>query len=188
MVSGEPGQSNIAPQPVGYAAGLKVSLVYMNRSSSFRMFRMQVMMTRPVCVHARPCRGLRSALMVYAVLARSTRTSQWFLWRISSLSSFLISMHHLKRCYGSHWFECLECSSHLNKIKKVCSYSAVIKLLFSSFSAVRGVGKSFREMFFCFRRWFDIGCLILEDLVHSIHIEVFTQATPLTLDVIQQVL
>lgn len=25
MVSGEPGQSNIAPQPVGYAAGLKVS-------------------------------------------------------------------------------------------------------------------------------------------------------------------
>lgn len=79
MVSGEPGQSNIAPQPVGYAAGLKVSLVYINRSSSFRMFRMQVMMTRPVCVHARPCRGLRSALMVYAVLARSTRTSQWFL-------------------------------------------------------------------------------------------------------------
>lgn len=185
MVSGEPGQSNIAPQPVGYAAGLKVSLVYMNRSSSSRMFRMQVMMTRPVCVHARPCRGLRSALMVYAVLARSTRTSQWFLWRISSLSSFLISTHHLKRCYGS---ECLECSSHLNKIKKVCSYSAVIKLLFSSFSAVRGVGKSFREMFFCFRRWFDIGCLILEDPVHSIHIEVFTQATPLTLDVIQQVL
>lgn len=27
MVSGEPGQSNIAPQPVGYAAGLKVSVV-----------------------------------------------------------------------------------------------------------------------------------------------------------------
>lgn len=25
MVTGEPGQSNIAPQPVGYAAGLKVS-------------------------------------------------------------------------------------------------------------------------------------------------------------------
>lgn len=93
MVSGEPGQSNIAPQPVGYAAGLKVSLVYMNRSS-FRMFWMQVMMTRPVCVHARPYRGLRSALMVYAVLARSTRTSQWFLWRTSSLSSFLISTLH----------------------------------------------------------------------------------------------
>lgn len=127
MVSGEPGQSNIAPQPVGYAAGLKVSLVYMNRSSSsFRMFRMQVMMTCPVCVHARPCRGLRSALMVYAVLARSTRTSQWFLWRISSLSSFLISTLHLMRCYSSHWFEC---SSHLNKIKK----SVVIQLLFGSY-------------------------------------------------------
>ena len=26
MVTGEPGQSNIAPQPVGYAAGVKVSL------------------------------------------------------------------------------------------------------------------------------------------------------------------
>lgn len=25
MVTGEPGQSNIAPQPVGYAAGVKVS-------------------------------------------------------------------------------------------------------------------------------------------------------------------
>lgn len=25
MVTGEPGQSNIAPQPVGYAAGIKVS-------------------------------------------------------------------------------------------------------------------------------------------------------------------
>lgn len=124
--------------------------------------------------------------MVYAVLARSTRTSQWFLWRISSLSSFLISMPYLMRCFSSHWFER---SSHLNKIlKKVSSYSAVITLLLSSFSAVRGVGKSFREMFFCFRRWFDIGCLILEDPVHSIHIEVFTQATPLTLDVIQQVL
>lgn len=54
MVSGEPGQSNIAPQPVGYAAGLKVSVVYMDRSSSFRMFRMQVIMKRLVCVHARP--------------------------------------------------------------------------------------------------------------------------------------
>lgn len=38
-----------------------------------------------------------------------------------------------------------------------------------------------------FSRWFDIGCLILEDPVHHIHIEVFTQATPLTLDLIQQV-
>lgn len=36
-------------------------------------------------------------------------------------------------------------------------------------------------------RWFDIGCLILEDPGHSIRIEVFTQATPLALDFIQQV-
>lgn len=40
---------------------------------------------------------------------------------------------------------------------------------------------------FAFFRWFDIGCLILEDPVHSIHIEVFTQATPLALDLVQQV-
>lgn len=43
------------------------------------------------------------------------------------------------------------------------------------------------DVFVCVRRWFDIGCLILEDPAHSIHIEVFTQATPLTLDVVQQV-
>lgn len=42
-------------------------------------------------------------------------------------------------------------------------------------------------MFLCVCRWFDIGCLILEDPAHSIHIEVFTQATPLTLEVVQQV-
>lgn len=35
-------------------------------------------------------------------------------------------------------------------------------------------------------KWFDIGCLILEDPVHSIHINVFTQATPLALDLVQQ--
>lgn len=32
-----------------------------------------------------------------------------------------------------------------------------------------------------------MGCLILDDPTHSIHIEVFTQATPLTLEVVQQV-
>lgn len=35
-------------------------------------------------------------------------------------------------------------------------------------------------------KWFDIGCLILEDPGHGICLEVFTQATPLTLDHIQQ--
>lgn len=32
-----------------------------------------------------------------------------------------------------------------------------------------------------------MGCLILDDPAHGIHIEVFTQATPLTLEVVQQV-
>ncbi|XP_027881885.1 protein PRRC1 isoform X2 [Xiphophorus couchianus] len=35
-------------------------------------------------------------------------------------------------------------------------------------------------------KWFDIGCLILEDPGHGICVEVFTQATPLTLEHIQQ--
>lgn len=36
-------------------------------------------------------------------------------------------------------------------------------------------------------RWFDMCCLILEDRGHSIRIEVFTQATPLALEHVQQV-
>uniref|UniRef100_J3SF31 Protein PRRC1 n=1 Tax=Crotalus adamanteus TaxID=8729 RepID=J3SF31_CROAD len=35
-------------------------------------------------------------------------------------------------------------------------------------------------------KWFDIGCLILEDPVHGIHLETFTQATPIPLEYIQQ--
>lgn len=53
--------------------------------------------------------------------------------------------------------------------------------------AVSDAGKSLGDTLSCFSRWFDIGCLILEDPAHSIHVEVFTQATPLTLEVIQQV-
>lgn len=37
-------------------------------------------------------------------------------------------------------------------------------------------------------RWFDLGCLILEDPGHSISVKVFTQATPLALEHVQQVL
>lgn len=40
-------------------------------------------------------------------------------------------------------------------------------------------------MFCC--RWFDIGCLIVEDPVHGIHLEAFTQATPVPLEFVQQV-
>ncbi|XP_030323128.1 protein PRRC1 isoform X1 [Calypte anna] len=34
--------------------------------------------------------------------------------------------------------------------------------------------------------WFDIGCLIIEDPVHGIHLEAFTQATPVPLQYVQQ--
>ncbi|XP_027462051.1 protein PRRC1 isoform X1 [Zalophus californianus] len=36
-------------------------------------------------------------------------------------------------------------------------------------------------------KWFDIGCLIVEDPVHGIHLETFTQATPVPLEFVQQV-
>ncbi|XP_010081349.1 PREDICTED: protein PRRC1 [Pterocles gutturalis] len=35
-------------------------------------------------------------------------------------------------------------------------------------------------------KWFDIGCLIIEDPVHGIHLETFTQATPVPLQYVQQ--
>ncbi|XP_048875662.1 protein PRRC1 [Brienomyrus brachyistius] len=35
-------------------------------------------------------------------------------------------------------------------------------------------------------KWFDIGCLILEDPANGIHIETFTQATPVALEHVQQ--
>ncbi|NXK94575.1 PRRC1 protein, partial [Formicarius rufipectus] len=35
-------------------------------------------------------------------------------------------------------------------------------------------------------KWFDIGCLILEDPIHGIHLETFTQATPVPLEYVQQ--
>uniref|UniRef100_A0A8C8WAK3 Protein PRRC1 n=1 Tax=Panthera leo TaxID=9689 RepID=A0A8C8WAK3_PANLE len=36
-------------------------------------------------------------------------------------------------------------------------------------------------------KWFDIGCLIVEDPAHGIHLETFTQATPVPLEFVQQV-
>nr|XP_056704519.1 protein PRRC1 [Euleptes europaea] len=35
-------------------------------------------------------------------------------------------------------------------------------------------------------KWFDIGCLIVEDPIHGIHLETFTQATPVPLEYVQQ--
>ncbi|XP_036759108.2 protein PRRC1 isoform X1 [Manis pentadactyla] len=35
-------------------------------------------------------------------------------------------------------------------------------------------------------KWFDIGCLIVEDPIHGIHLEAFTQATPVPLEFVQQ--
>ncbi|KAM6034330.1 protein PRRC1 isoform 3-T3 [Chlamydotis macqueenii] len=37
-------------------------------------------------------------------------------------------------------------------------------------------------------KWFDIGCLIIEDPIHGIHLEAFTQATPVPLQYVQQFL
>ncbi|KAM9841280.1 protein PRRC1 isoform 1-T2 [Aulostomus maculatus] len=92
MVTGEPGQSNIAPQPVGYAAGIK---------------------------------GAQE--------------------RIDSLRR----------------------SGVIHEKQPVVSMENFIAELFPD-------------------KWFDIGCLILEDPGHGIRAEVFTQATPLALEHIQQ--
>ncbi|XP_072228700.1 protein PRRC1 [Leuresthes tenuis] len=92
MVTGEPGQSNIAPQPLGYAAGVKGA---QERIDSLR---------RAGVIHEKQ--------------------------PVVSLENFIAELFPDK--------------------------------------------------------WFDIGCLILEDPGHSIHIEVFTQATPLALAHIQQ--
>uniref|UniRef100_A0A8D2LBH0 Proline rich coiled-coil 1 n=1 Tax=Varanus komodoensis TaxID=61221 RepID=A0A8D2LBH0_VARKO len=35
-------------------------------------------------------------------------------------------------------------------------------------------------------KWFDIGCLIVEDPIHGIHLEAFTQATPVPLEYVHQ--
>ncbi|XP_041825951.1 protein PRRC1 [Melanotaenia boesemani] len=92
MVTGEPSQSNIAPQPVGYAAGVKGA---QERTDSLR---------RAGVIHEKQ--------------------------PVVSLENFIAELFPDK--------------------------------------------------------WFDIGCLILDDPGHSIHIEVFTQATPLALNHIQQ--
>ncbi|XP_057675889.1 protein PRRC1 isoform X2 [Corythoichthys intestinalis] len=92
MVTGEIGQSNIAPQPVGYAAGLK---------------------------------GAQE--------------------RIDSLRR----------------------SGVIHEKQPVVSMEKFIAELFPE-------------------KWFDIGCLILEDPVHNTKVEVFTQATPVALEYVQQ--
>lgn len=43
MVTGEAGQSNIAPQPVGYAAGVKVNTPLLHVSASLLMCRVKIM-------------------------------------------------------------------------------------------------------------------------------------------------
>ncbi|XP_075397600.1 protein PRRC1 isoform X1 [Tenrec ecaudatus] len=35
-------------------------------------------------------------------------------------------------------------------------------------------------------KWFDIGCVIVEDPAHGVHLETFTQATPVPLEFVQQ--
>lgn len=38
----------------------------------------------------------------------------------------------------------------------------------------------------CHRRWFDVGCLCLEDPVQAIHLEVYTQMTPIPNECVNQ--
>nr|XP_055063007.1 protein PRRC1 [Misgurnus anguillicaudatus] len=92
MVTGEAGQSNIAPQPVGYAAGVK---------------------------------GAQE--------------------RIDSLRRMAV----------------------IHEKQPVVSVENFIAELFPD-------------------KWFDIGCLILDDPGNGVHIETFTQATPIALDYVQQ--
>ncbi|XP_056323032.1 protein PRRC1 [Danio aesculapii] len=92
MVTGEAGQSNIAPQPVGYAAGVKGAQERID--------------------------GLRRAAVIH-------------------------------------------------EKQPVVSVENFIAELFPD-------------------RWFDIGCLILDDPGYGIHIETFTQATPVALEHVQQ--
>ncbi|XP_008323678.1 protein PRRC1 [Cynoglossus semilaevis] len=92
MITGEPGQSNIAPQPVGYAAGVKGAQERID--------------------------GLRR-------------------------------------------------SGVIHEKQPVVSMESFIAELFPE-------------------KWFDLSCLILEDPGQNIRIEVFTQATPVDLDYIQQ--
>ncbi|XP_030049440.1 protein PRRC1 [Microcaecilia unicolor] len=35
-------------------------------------------------------------------------------------------------------------------------------------------------------KWFDIGCIILDDPAHGVHLEAFTQATPVPMEYVQQ--
>uniref|UniRef100_M3YKD6 Proline rich coiled-coil 1 n=1 Tax=Mustela putorius furo TaxID=9669 RepID=M3YKD6_MUSPF len=95
VVIGEAGQSNIAPQPVGYAAGLKSS------------------------------------------------------------NGAPVGIQSLKRL------------GIVNVRKSLVSTSDIFKKLLVI-------------------KWFDIGCLIVEDPVHGIHLETFTQATPVPLEFVQQ--
>ncbi|XP_076020204.1 protein PRRC1 [Genypterus blacodes] len=92
MVTGEPGQSNIAPQPVGYAAGVKGAQERID--------------------------GLRRAGVIHEKQP------------VVSVENFLAELFPDK--------------------------------------------------------WFDVGCLILEDPGHNIRIEVFTQTTPVALEHVQQ--
>lgn len=93
MVTGEPGQSNIAPQPVGYAAGLKVGLLPV----------LQDLRVAADHVPSRLCprRGLRSASTACGAWARSTRSSRWSRWRASSPSSSLTGP---RRCLSRLFF------------------------------------------------------------------------------------
>ncbi|KAK2118295.1 Protein prrc1 [Saguinus oedipus] len=109
VVVGEAGQSNIAPQPVGYAAGLKVVLHEFD--------------------------------MLFELESEERGAQE----RIDSL----------RRTGVIH-----------EKQTAVSVENFIAELLPD--------------------KWFDIGCLVVEDPVHGIHLETFTQATPVPLEFVQQ--
>ncbi|CAM9125093.1 unnamed protein product [Lampetra planeri] len=125
MVTGEPGQSNIAPQPLGYAAGVKVGSLTHTHGHGLLI----------KIIHSSP-------LMCLCVCLCLFRGAQE---RIDSLRR----------------------SSVIHEKQPVVSLENFIAELFPD-------------------KWFDIGCLILDDPGRCIRLEVFTQATPIALEHVQQ--
>ncbi|KAK1800512.1 hypothetical protein P4O66_005726 [Electrophorus voltai] len=112
MVTGEASQSNIAPQPVGYAAGVKMS-------------ESKPPVSKPKVIMAR-----KSSLEHEEENLRGTKTQKTPLFVFFCVLIFI------------------------NMINTAL--------------------------------WFDIGCLILDDPGNGVHIETFTQATPVALEHVQQ--
>ncbi|KAL0149763.1 hypothetical protein M9458_054953 [Cirrhinus mrigala] len=130
MVTGEAGPSNIAPQPVGYAAGVKV----------------------------------RKPLLYVSVLDRHDKRPCEM---TGNTESCAIKPYELIRSGAQERIDSLRRAAVIHEKQPVVSVENFIAELFPD-------------------KWFDIGCLILDDPGNGIHIEAFTQATPVALEHVQQ--